>query len=229
MVSQLLDRRPSLKHTCLMEQKRSTKVRIPSASTQERKRTLVKIAYDLIATKGLEGLRTRHVAEAAGIDSGTLHYHFSSKEALIQGVVAYLIQNFEKNRCDPEQFPAETALDELRREFEDNRLRLYESPEQYLVLSELMIRSSRNVEIATTFKRLDDGWYATLNSMLTRGVEEGVFRRNLDMNLCAMTIMATIRGTCCQFSLPAHERAALLLELAAQTEAWILADLKGPV
>ena len=56
---------------------------------RDRKTELVEIAYRLIAQNGLEGFRIRQVAAEAGIDNGTLHYHFPSKEALIHGVVDY--------------------------------------------------------------------------------------------------------------------------------------------
>jgi AcrR family transcriptional regulator len=102
---------------------------------RDRKTELVEIAYRLIAQKGLEGFRIRQVAAEAGIDNGTRHYHFRSKEALIHGVVDYLMEHLQNNHAvrnamDP------TALDELHMEFEDIRLRLRRTPEQFIVLSE---------------------------------------------------------------------------------------------
>ena len=64
---------------------------------RHRKTDLVEIAYRLIAQNGLEGFRIRQVAAEAGIDNGTLHYHFPSKDALILGVVDYLIEDLKKN------------------------------------------------------------------------------------------------------------------------------------
>ena len=63
---------------------------------RDRKSELVQIAYRLIAQNGLEGFRIRQVAAEAGIDNGTLHYHFPSKEALILGVVDYLMEDLTK-------------------------------------------------------------------------------------------------------------------------------------
>jgi AcrR family transcriptional regulator len=65
----------------------------------DRKTELVEIAYRLIAQNGLEGFRIRQVAAEAGIDNGTLHYHFPSKDALIIGVVDYLIEDLRNNRA----------------------------------------------------------------------------------------------------------------------------------
>lgn len=220
----------SFQHTDGVEGKTGATARKQPARKKDRKRTLVKVAYELIVDKGLEGFRIRQVAQAAGIDNGTLHYHFPNKEALIQSVVEYLVQDLEKNRCE-DNFKNETALDELRMEFEDIRLRLHESPEQFIVLSELAIRSWRDAEVAKLFKPLDDGWYAHLTALLNRGIEEGVFRKDLDISLCARAIMVALRGIGYQSRLPPRELDALLSELATQTEVWTKAgpsvELKG--
>ena len=198
-------------------------VRRQQARAQDRKRELVEIAYRLIADNGLEGFRIRQVAAAANIDNGTLHYYFASKETLIQSVVEHLLQDLQTNRCDQGNSEDRTALDELRTEFEDIRVRLHESPEQFIVLSELAIRSWRDPSIAEMFKRLDDGWYAHLEALLKRGIEQGLFRKDLDVGPCARAIMVALRGIGYQSRLPRRKLDALLSELAAQTEHWIAA------
>ena len=211
-----------------MERNTEAPVRRHQARTQDRKCQLVEIAYRLIAENGLEGFRIRQVAAAAGIDNGTLHYHFASKEALIQSVVEHLMQDLQTNRYDKGNSKDRTALDELRTEFEDIRLRLDESPEQFIVLSELAIRSWRDPTIAEMFKRLDDGWYAHLEALLKRGIQQGLFRKNLNVGPCARAIMVALRGIGYQSRLPRRELDALLSELAAQTEHRIRAEQVRP-
>jgi AcrR family transcriptional regulator len=215
-----------LRQTHLVQRNPDALVRRQQARTQDRKRELMEIAYRLIANNGLEGFRIRQVAAAASLDNGTLHYHFPSKETLIQSVVEYLLQDLQTNRCDQGTSENRTALDELHLEFEDIRIRLHESPEQFIVLSELAIRSWRDPSIAEMFKRLDDGWYAHLQALLKRGVKQGLFRKDLDVEPCARAIMVALRGIGYQSRLPRRKLDALLSELAAQTEHWIRA---GPI
>ncbi len=210
-----------MRQTDLVDRNSGAAAATQRTRTQDRKRELVEIAYRLIAEKGLEGFRIRQVAEAAGIDNGTLHYHFSSKEALIQSVVEHLLQDLEKNRCDRGNLKRRTAVDELRMEFEDIRLRLHASPEQFVVLNELAIRSWRDPVIAKMFRRLDDGWYAHLETLLRRGIEQGRFRKDLRIGPCARAIMVALRGIGYQSRLPRRELDALLSEILAQTEGWI--------
>jgi len=190
---------------------------------RDRKSELVEIAYRVIVQNGLEGFRIRQVAAEAGIDNGTLHYHFPSKEALILGVVDYLMEDLKINRVvwkDAEQ----TALDELRMEFEDIRLRLCHTPEQFIVLSDLAVRSWRDPVVAKIFRKLDDGWHAHLVAMLERGIRQGIFRNNLNVPLCARAMMVALRGIGYQCRLPRRKVDELLSELAAQTERWITAE-----
>ena len=190
---------------------------------RDRKTELVEIAYRLIAQNGLEGFRIRQVAAEAGIDNGTLHYHFPSKDALILGVVHYLMEDLKNNRA-VSKGAEQTALDELHMEFEDIRLRLRRTPEQFIVLSDLAVRSWRDPIVAKMFRKIDDGWHAHLVALLERGIQQRIFRNNLNVSLCARAIMVALRGIGYQARLPPRKVDELLLELATQTEHWITAE-----
>src|SRR5215475_13929048 len=127
------------------------------SSSEERKKELVRIAYGLIAEKGLEGLRTREVAAAAGIDTGTLHYHFPSKESLIRAVVDHLAASFRVNRARSRTEPVD-AFEEVRNEVLDAALRLQQSPDQIRVMFDLRVRGSRDEAVAAILRKLDEGW-----------------------------------------------------------------------
>src|SRR5437899_9623260 len=54
-----------------------------------REQALVQAAFNQIAERGFEGLRTREVAAGVGLNIATLHYYFPTKEPLIRGDVAH--------------------------------------------------------------------------------------------------------------------------------------------
>lgn len=60
----------------------------PSLSTRER---ILEATLDLAGREGLATLTTRRVAEAAGVNLGLLHYHFSSKEDLVRETLGCFI------------------------------------------------------------------------------------------------------------------------------------------
>jgi AcrR family transcriptional regulator len=162
-------------------------------NTAERKQELVEFAFQLIARKGLEGLRTRDVAIAAGIDTGTLHYHFPSKELLIQAVVDRMAEDFRRNRVGRAATP-QNALDELRNEIFDAATRVRKSPEQLRVFMELMVRASRDKAIAAILARMQASWTAHLTALFTRGVEQKLFRPEINPEIAALVVRAQLLG-----------------------------------
>jgi hypothetical protein len=69
-----------------------------------------------------------------------------------------------------------------------------EEPEQFIVLSDLAVRSWRDPVVAKIFRKLDDGWHAHLVALLERGIQQGIFRNNLNVPLCARAMMVALRG-----------------------------------
>ena len=190
---------------------------------RDRRRDLVQIAYRRIAARGFEGLRVRDVAREAGINHATLLYYFPTKEALIQEVVGYLAQEFSIDRAPVPSAAALSPLEELRREFADARYRVRAMPEMFVVLAELTVRSRRDPAIARVLHTLFDGWRAYLVSLLTRGVAEGAFRPDLDVEATARTIMAQLTAIGYQVLGPSGdvEVDRLVADLATQTEHWL--------
>lgn len=59
--------------------------------TEERKKELVKKAYELFITKGYENTSVEDIIESAGIAKGTYYYHFESKEQILEEVINMMI------------------------------------------------------------------------------------------------------------------------------------------
>lgn len=186
----------------------------------------MRAAYLLIAEKGFEGLRTREVADRVGINSATLHYYFPTKEALIQGVVEYLMQDLRSPRAMPVKHKSALAL--LRAEFADIRLRLKQTPEQLAVLTELAVRSWRDPAIARMLQYLDEGWRGHLISILKAGIAEGAFRANLDVTATAEALMSQLRGLGYQNKLDPKRLDILVSQVAHQFEHWVSKTSAAP-
>ena len=159
----------------------------------ERRQQLASIAMQQISGKGFEGLRFQEVAKQAGINNATLYYHFPTKEALIQGVVSHLTEELKKARRRPNDLPL-TAREELRLEFRDLRELLRAQPELFIVLTELSLRGLRDPAINKMEKRRDDFWREHLSGIIRRGIEEGVFRRDLEVEPAVTALMAQFKG-----------------------------------
>src|SRR5256885_9347658 len=78
-----------------------------TAEGLDRKTALVQAAYRGIAAEGFEGLRTRDVADEAGLNLATLHYYFPTQEQLIRREVEYTMgrvrSTLESRACSSHQ------------------------------------------------------------------------------------------------------------------------------
>ncbi len=182
------------------------------------------IAHRHIAERGFEGLRVRDVAAEAGINHATLLHYFPTKEALIQGVVDFLLREFQISRVPRPGGAALTPLTELRLEFDDLRLRFRDAPEMMAVLGELFGRARRDPALATILQRLDDGWRGYLTGILARGVQGRTFRADLDLETTATAIMVQLKGAGLQALArpdPAETDRVIAL-MCDQIERWLL-------
>lgn len=125
---------------------------------------------------GLEGLRTRRVAECAGVNVATLHYYFSTKEKLIQGLVDYLGERFRTIHAPAPPGGSSHGLALLRQEFADVAYYWDKERKLLLVMEELIHRSRRCPAIARILQSSLAEWRSGLEGMLRAGREEGAFR-----------------------------------------------------
>jgi AcrR family transcriptional regulator len=168
-----------------------------AAPTEPRREALVAAAYRLLATRGFEGLRTRDVAAAVGVNIATLHYYFPHKEDLIRGVVGYAMGRFRSTLGG-----AGSAEEQLRAHFRGLRVLSRDEPELFAVMAELAIRGVRDASLRKIVGGTDDAWRAMLRTLLRRAQGEGAVPTGLDPDGMAAVIVATLKGT---FMLPASE------------------------
>lgn len=161
------------------------------------RRALVQEAYLLIAEGGFERLRTREVASRAGVNTATLHYYFATKEDLIRGVVERLFEELSKVDAS-RRGRTTTPLEELREEFDDLSYQLENKPETYVVLYELTLRSLRDETIRDMLTELDARWSSHIEGYLSAGVQQGIFRSDLDIPAAVAGLMAFAKGSILQ-------------------------------
>ena len=163
----------------------------------ERRRSLVLAAYQLIAEKGFEQLRTRDVASRVGVNIATLHYYFETKEDLIQAVVDYLLLEFStsfSSDSDDSVLDDTTPSGQIRTMFLMTNKRFQARPEMFIVLSELVLRSLRDTSLKSILWRLDEEWSAYLQYQIVNEIQQGVFRNDLNPQFAATRLIMLIKG-----------------------------------
>jgi len=164
----------------------------------ERQEALVQAAYDLLAERGFEGLRTRDIAAKVGVNIATLHYYFPTKEKLIRGVVAYAMGRF-RTTLQPAGSPGE----QVRAHFAGIRRLARTEPRLFVVMGELALRGRRDRAIAAIVRDVDDTWQKVLSALLRQAAKEGAIASGAKADDLAALIVATLKGL---FMLPAEGR-----------------------
>jgi len=171
----------------------------PKTQGDERRRSLVQAAYHLIAEGGFERLRTRDIAARAGVNIATLHYYFARKEDLIRGVVEYLLQQFMTAYLPGSPYEMRTPLEQIRGELAELQYLLQEKPDMFIVLDELVLRSLHDPAILHMIKWLDEGWHTYLEQVIRSGIEQGLFRAELDPESAATWLILLTKETTLHF------------------------------
>jgi AcrR family transcriptional regulator len=165
------------------------------APTDDRRAEIAAAARALIVEKGVEGLRTRDIADRVGINIATLHYHVPSKEALIELVAESLRDAFIQQTIDRPRAHL-SAAERMELEFVDFREIALERPEILLVFSELMERGRRDERIAEAILPMKRRWRQILADLLSEGVRDGVYRADIDPEAFASIMMSSCIGFC---------------------------------
>jgi AcrR family transcriptional regulator len=144
-----------------------------------------------IAELGFEGLRTREVAAAVGINVATLHYYFPTKEILIRDVLKHAMQRFRSTMS-----VSGATIDQLRNHFAGIRRLAREEPELFAVMGELALRSTRDPAIRELYQATTTAWRATVRGLIAKAVADGSLVGTRDLDAQASLVVAALTGAC---------------------------------
>jgi AcrR family transcriptional regulator len=184
---------------------------------ESQKQKLVDAAYDIIATEGFEGLRTRDVAERASLNISTLHYYFPSKEDLVRDVAQRLLQEFRELPGPPRG--GSDALGRLHAEFADQRLLLETHPATYRVVMEMFTRSLRDPGMKPIVRELLGLWERHILAYIAAGVEQKQLPAGSDPVLSAKVLHCTLLGLVMNMQMDIHEYP--MEDVFQQLENWL--------
>ena len=78
------------------------------SSTRER---LIAAAFTAVAKHGFDGASVKHIATEAGVTPGLLHYHFPSRDALLEAALKRALDEYlTRSRRRREQTPADQQI-----------------------------------------------------------------------------------------------------------------------
>ena len=171
-----------------MEAKRkvSTVTRLkPVEKVSKRRDEILQVAAELFAAKGYEETTSREIGDAAGILSGSLYHHFQTKEEMLHELVRRFVTMVPQYQAivDRGEGPKETI-----KEMMALGLRTAVSNPEIVAITvherKFLARHPAFAYVQTAWKQINAVWYGVIQ----RGVDEGVFRDDLDPRLMLRAI-----------------------------------------
>ena len=170
----------------------------PQDEQGKRRLTLLQAAFDVVAQAGFEGLRTRAVADRAGVNIATLHYYFPSKQKLVEGLSRLMSAKFVTLHG-----------------FADAQLYLKERSDLLLIQTEFFMRGQRDPEVRKVVEEMRSHWHESIEEILREGRADRTFRSDLPLKDALGFLMAVLSGT-------AWARPEQMAAIQRQAESWLL-------
>jgi AcrR family transcriptional regulator len=87
----------------------------------DRRVVILEAATRMIAQAGVRGLRVERIAEAAGVSTALIYYHFTDRAGLLRETLAFIADRADRYTMpDPDSLDARTVLEQvLLRELQD--------------------------------------------------------------------------------------------------------------
>ncbi len=150
-------------------------------------------AVERIASDGIDDVRIARIAMDAGVSTSLVHYHFETREALLEEALGY---SFE--------LAGDVRIGEGEGEAPDHTHRLAAMVDQclpypgmlerdFILWVELWLRASRHPELRPTASRLYARMHEWFSEAIAEGVESGEFR-GTDPDRLADRVLALLDG-----------------------------------
>jgi len=162
---------------------------VAAATTRER---ILGAAAALVAERGWGSVRTRAVAERAGVNAALVHYHFGSMDELLREAVL--------TRIRPElQAIVDELLDE--RPFPGGLGRTMAllgrfdlGSEAGILLAEALLRATRDRQVAEAMGGELRAWRTLIEPRIVTAQQRGTVRDDLAAGALAMIVAAVLDG-----------------------------------
>ena len=161
----------------------------PVGEQSAKQEELLRVAYRLMATKGMHRMTLQDVADAAGMSKANVVYHYKTKEDLVLRAMQWVLGRVTVRIV--EATASATGRDAKIRAMIDA---IFVDPQRnrnfYIVYAELIAHSSRNgrfAELNSWFREIVNGQYAAVIGSTTRRSKKSVAE-------AAMVVRALIDG-----------------------------------
>jgi AcrR family transcriptional regulator len=155
---------------------------------------IIQAALELFVRQGYHGTSVDAITRHIGLTKGALYSHFNSKGELF----LRLIEEFKTRFLDAMTRQAEehpgNAVEKLNHIFSFNAAFALENQDLVVFLTFLTTELKVDVEFEPALKKIYKEYQRVISQIIRQGIEEGIFRKELDFDLAALAFIALHDG-----------------------------------
>jgi AcrR family transcriptional regulator len=165
----------------------------PAVAEGARERILA-AAVERIATDGIDDVRIARIAMDAGISTSLVHYHFETREALLEQALEYSFELAGDVRIGEEEGDVPNHTRRLAAMVDQCLPYPGELERDWILWVELWLRAVRHTELRPTAARLYGRMRRWFAEAIAAGVDAGEFDAGVDPERTADRVLALCDG-----------------------------------
>jgi AcrR family transcriptional regulator len=151
-------------------------------------------AVERIASDGIDDVRIARIAMDAGVSTSLVHYHFETREALLEQALEYSFELAGDVRIGEEEGDAPDHTHRLAAMVDQCLPTTGELERDWILWVELWLRATRHPELRPTATRLYRRMRTWFAQAIAAGAEAGEFDRAADPQRVADRVLALCDG-----------------------------------
>ena len=169
--------------------------------SQETEKKIIQAALELFVRNGYHGTSINDIVQKVGLTKGALYSHFTSKgELLLRIIDEFKIKFIDRMIRSTNEYQG-NALEKLHRIISFNSQFALENKELCVFLTFLTTELNAAVDFEPPLKNVYREYQKIISQLIQQGIRQGLFRKDLDPDLAALSFMALHDGVLHQWVL----------------------------
>lgn len=156
-------------------------------NTKER---IIEVAIECFGSHGYEGASMRLIAEKSGVSKPAIYYYFPDKEKLFVGIMEYVGQKYQKD-LEEIKNSAKNAREKLN-DILVSRFLQFKDREKVRRFMNTIFSSGIKIHKHIDHRKLFQRQEKIIVDIIQQGIDEGTFRRDMDVKVFLYSIIGTM-------------------------------------
>lgn len=167
----------------------------------ETERKIIQAALQLFVRNGYHGTSISDITQKVGLTKGALYAHFSGKGELLLRIIDEFKSGFIGGMVETLKQCQGDALDMIHRVISFNSEFAVKNQDLCVFLTFLTTELNADVDFEPALKDVYREYQKVIGQVVQRGMMQGLFKKELDAEISALTFMALHDGVLHQWAL----------------------------